>query len=736
MAPPLRLDYAVNDADVIAAFKRQQAEIEKERKSRQELEKQINSNAAAQKTADKQALESSKKLQAEQAKLAADAAKLSEAARTPMQTYKQGLAELVDHYRSGRISQDVYRASVDKLKESYDQATGKTERAKEALRLSNEETKEAKRIIDALKTPQQQYIERVGRIEKLHASGKLSSREYTAAIAAEKKQLAETGEAADKSGGMIGGLTGKMAGFVGGLTSASAVIALLKSEYDALIERQGRSRDAHLSLAVEQEALLMNLGDASAKDVTEKIRSLSQSSGAKEVDVTRAVNEALAARADLSLESVISAVGTASKVRKFAPTELAGLAAATIDTQKQTGLGTDQALGFLMQLQAQSRTKSLKGLAENFTPAVGGVMNFGADRQTAGAMLAALSHGMGDATGAQTGTSAIQLAKQLREYGIKGDPALAAKFELLDKRQSEEKAALAEEFHNRGIARDSMAANPQVKAELRWKLAAEEKIAKEEMKARHSEEAAKLQDAQKAIPIADVIAKMRQNPEYRKQFLKGKDEGGFGASFEAKALPAIESLLSGGTQAKQFDTARAALAQDPEQALKKAIGNRDLISMKVAGSDQNFGNMIDQFMLSDDQAAMAAVVRNRLEQTRNAIGGRSRISNNLDSMKDDFRAGGQQSIESAIVSLEGLRSSFDSQEKRDAAWAFHNRGGNLRTEQGKQQFENEFSQTAAGKQQALLQMLIDELKGLREDGKNGAHAGILANRAAENREGR
>ena len=650
MAPPLRLDYAVNDADVIAAFKRQQAEIEKERKSRQELEKQINSNAAAQKTADKQALESSKKLQAEQAKLAADAAKLSEAARTPMQTYKQGLAELVDHYRSGRISQDVYRASVDKLKESYDQATGKTERAKEALRLSNEETKEAKRIIDALKTPQQHYMERIGRIEKLHASGKLSSHEYTAAIAAEKKQLAETGEAADKSGGMIGGLTGKMAGFVGGLTSASAVIALLKSEYDALIERQGKSRDANISLAAEQEALLMNLGDASAKDVTNQIRDLSKSSGVKEENVTRAVNEAMAARSDLEIKDVLAAVGTASKVRKFAPTELAGLASATIDTQKQTGLSTDASLGFLMQMQAQSRTKSLKGLAENFTPAVGGVMNFGADRQTAGAMLAALSHGMGDSTGAQTGTSAIQLAKQLREFSGGKD-------------------------------------------------------------------------------IGETIANLQQDKGMREKFLAG-------ASFEAKALPAIESLLSGGTQAKQFASAREALKSDPTETLKQAIGNRDLPAMNLAAQDQALANVNDQQKLADIAGGSAAVNRDRIKEFRQQAGNMG-LSTTIKGYADDLLSGGGMSTEQTIRAMQSEIDQLKSGKSAGSTAVNSLLGSGVAGLAASSFMESRNASSEETKKQVeFLQQLVDIAKQQLDANSNKAHAGVLANRAAENREGR
>lgn len=439
MTTPLRLDYAVNDAEVIAAFKRQQAELEKERKAREGLQKQITDNSNAQKAADKAAIESAKAVSAEQARLAASAAKIAESVRTPMQSYKAGLAELVDHYKSGRLTQDEYRASADRLKQTYDDASGKTAKLSAAEKLHTAAVKEAMQIAEKYATKEERVAAELKRLNDLKAKGVLASKDYARAVAAENAKLGEGEVAATGFGGALGTVAAKMVGAVAGFASMSAVIGVIKSEYDALIERQGKSRDANISLAAEQEALLMNLGGADAGQVTGSIQKLSRDSGVKEEFVTRAVNEAFAARADLSVDDVLNAVGSASKIRKFAPSELAGLAGATIDTQKQTGLGTDESLGFLLQMQANSRTKNLKGLAENFTPAVGGVMNFGADRQTAGAMLAALSHGMGDTTGAAAATAGVSLANQLRVFGggqdigqtiaaLQQDPAARAEF--------------------------------------------------------------------------------------------------------------------------------------------------------------------------------------------------------------------------------------------------------------------------------------------------------------------
>lgn len=645
---------------------------------------------------------------------------------------------LAQQLKDGKITAEQYKQSFDGIAKESNKLTAELKQLQSQVAEDTADLKKAGVIIGQTEDKTEKYSRAVAELTRLKDKGILSSKQFTQAVAAEQAKLNDTGDAADKSGGMISGLTGKMAGFVVGLASASAVIGVLKSEYDALIERQGKSADANLSLATEQEALLMNLGGADAGQVTGSISKLSKESGVKEENITRAVNEAMAARADMSVEDVIGAVGTASKIRKFAPTELAGLAGATIDTQKQTGLGTDQALGFLLQLQGQSRTKNLKGLAENFTPAVGGIMNFGADRQTAGGILAALSHGMGDTTGAQSATSGIQLAKQLREYGRQGGPELDLKMQQLSAKQEQEKAALKADFDKRGIALTTQKMPSEKKAELRRQLSEEETERKAALKAMHGEQAEHLQSSAPAIPIADVLARMQNDPAYRAQFLKGKDQGGFGASFEAKALPAIESLLSGGTQAKQFNAARAALSQDPTQELNRAIAARDLPALNLASVDQRMGNTTDQFQLGDKAGAMSAITRKRLTELRLSMG-RSGIGTKIDGVLDDLSDGGMQDESTAIRAVEGLKGSFDV--KKSVARDKYYAGGNFDfkkaddRERFNKGFGDEWSKTTEGKQQQLLQSLIDELKGLRADNKDKAQAGNVAGRRNAQMEG-
>lgn len=585
--------------------------------------------------------------------LNAAAQRIKDSVATPFEEAKKKSAELRDHLQAGRLTVDEYRAAYARVAKELKEATRDHQAETDAAKAHSQAVREATTIAEKYATKEERVAAELKRLTALKDKGVLSSKDYARAVEAENKKLNDNGDAADKSGGLIGGLTSKMAGFVGGLASASAVIAVIKAEYDALIQRQGKSKDANISLAVEQEALLGNLGDADPKQLFESIRQTSLDTSIKEENVTAAVNEAMAARGDLALSDVLAGVNTAGKVRKFAPSELAGLSAAAIDTKKQTGLDMDQSMGFLMQMLPQSRVKSLKGVAENFTPAVGGLMQQGADRETAAAILATISHGMGDVTGQQTKTSALSFGGQLREFSPGQD-------------------------------------------------------------------------------IGQTIAMLQNDKTLRDKFLKT-------SSFEVAARPAIESLLSGGKQADQFAAAKAAFAEDPRAALERGIAARGASeSIRMAETDQRMGNAADQFRLNDKPGAMSAIMRDRLREIRDSMG-KTSISSNLDTVINDFTTGGIQTSQSALRSLEGLQAGLKPAKLRVLDQVKSEGDYNFNVAEDRTRFNTiareRFGKTAEGKQEALLQNLIDEMKALRAQEKANVDAGKVAGRAAEGREG-
>jgi hypothetical protein len=534
----ISFDMKANDENVQKTLVKQQAEIAKLVTQLAAMEQQSKKNADA-----------SRAVAAAQAEQRKEAEKLREASKAQAEAAKE----------TAKAEAEAAKAAAKAQAEAADAAA-------EAERRHQKVMAEGKRVTDSVATATERYEAEVKRLNQLRKEGAITAETHARAIAKENAGMSSGAASASTFGTKVESAAGSLAQFATGMLSATALVSTIREEYDRLIERQGKSASANIGLAGEQEALLANLSGADAASVFKGIRTISADSNIKEADITRAVNESMAAKADMSVGDVMAAVSAATKIRKFAPQELAGLSGAIIDTQKQTGLGTDQALGFQLQMQSQARVKDLKSLAANFTPSVGGIMQLGADRGTAAAILSSLSHGMGDTTGAASGTAGIQLAKQLREFGGEGSD------------------------------------------------------------------------------IGETLKTIQGSEAVRTEFLKD-------ASFEAKALPAVESLLSGGTQAKQFDAAKIAFQANPLEALQAAIAARGASqAIGIAEQDLGAANAVDQFTLKGTAGAQSGVARARLREMQDQTG-RMGIVAGAENIARDVLTGGQVSQADALFAM-------------------------------------------------------------------------------------
>jgi len=635
---PLRLDYAVNDAEVIAAFKRQQAEIEKERKARGELQKQINDNAAAQRAADKSAAEMSKTLRAEQDKLQASAAKIAESVMTPLARYKKGLAEIVDHLRAGRLTSEEYRAASDKLKQVYQEQSGAAAKLATAERAKNEALQESKKIIDRLLTPQQKYEANIKRINELHAQGLLTTKQHTAALDAEQAALSDIGSGADKSGGLIGGLTTKMAGFVAGLGTASAVIGMLKSEYDALIQRQGKSRDANIDLAAAQSGALDNLDTTlSPEKFAERMRAVSKDLGMSERDLTVAASTALSAKGDKTASEAIDAVVASAKLNRFAPDQLPAMAGSALDLGKHLQMGPEEALGFLMATQRTARTVSLKGVTENIAPGIISGVNTGLSKENAAAVAASISGTAVDPTGAETGTTMSAFFQQLKQFGSK-------EFGFTGGKEYQQKTAAIKSDYEEKIAAVDAQEMPRADKE---KMKQQAKIARDQL----------LEQAAASLPdftAEEMLAKLQQDPEARRIFFAKKEHGGFGATFERKMQNAVEQLVTPGTQGfRDYENAiKTQKTLNPQQMYDDTIKAKDAMpAIRLAKQDQQLGNVVNQMQLADTAGAESAIIRSRMAEIRQTMG-EGVMKTKLQTVIDDVGSGGLQATTGAISSVD------------------------------------------------------------------------------------
>lgn len=528
----ISFDMKANDENVQKTLVKQQAEIAKLIAQNAELEKQSKKNAAA-------ASEVAKALAAQ----GAETAKLT--------------AQTQAHIDAKQAQAEAEREVAEVLKR---------EAAEEA---------EAAKVTEKHRTATEKYNAAIAKLNMQRRQGLISVETHTRAMKAEQVAMQGSDQAVGKFQSSLGELGAMLATAGSGFSVMGLAIKGVRMEYDALLESQNKSRDANVTLGKAQEALLDNLGGANAGEVFGRINALSKEKGVMETDLTTAVNETMAAKADRSLDDVMKAVSSATDVSKADPSRIPVIASATLDVQKQTGMNTDQSLGYLKQLQSQSRVKDLQSLAQNVTPAIGGVMNFGADQATAGAMIAALSHGMGDTTGAQSKTAGIQLAKQLREFGGAGSD------------------------------------------------------------------------------IGETIRTIQSDSGVRANFFGKKDEGGFGATFEAAALPAIESLLSGGTQAQQFASAQAVFANDPIAALEEAKAARGASqAIGLVEKKNAFENAADHMRRKNVSGAESAVVREGLAEIRKATPGASGIVEWGTAISNDIASGGYQSAEQAIAQMD------------------------------------------------------------------------------------
>lgn len=408
----IKFDMEANDENVQKVLVAQQKEIAK---LTAEVAKM---NAASDES--KRIAKDQAKAQADLNKQQAEANKIIEANKTETQKHADATEKLWKLKEQGLLTEEQYTQALANQTARLEDSAEAQQRKANAQAEANQMDAEAKRVIESLKGPEERRQERIKRLNDLRDKGLLSEQQHAAAIKKEGEALDSNAKSATSFTDALKQTAQGLGGMVAGFVSLTAVIGLLRAEWDAMMERQGRARDATINLASAQEQLIENLGGEDPEKMFARIRQLSKDTGIDEAQLTTAMNETLAARGDMSLEQVFNAVKTTSQVKRLNTGALPVMSGAVLDVQKQTGMDDKQALGFLMQLQSQSRVKSMGALAENVTPAIGSVMEFGADRNTAAAMVAALSHGMGDTTGAQSKTSAIQLAKQLEAFGGKG----------------------------------------------------------------------------------------------------------------------------------------------------------------------------------------------------------------------------------------------------------------------------------------------------------------------------
>lgn len=360
-----------------------------------------------------------------------EAQKVLDQIATPQERYNKQIEHLTKLLQAGKLEQTQFARATQLAKSEMDASTAAIAAHQQKMRELSPEARKAaaaekelgdsaKRWLAQVATPQQQYNTKVAELNKLLAAGKLNQDQYGRAVALARSEMDQAGKAGNEAFGpgalaMVQSFAGAF-GMAGGLAGA---IALARAEYENLINVQQQAAAISMPIAQAQETALTNLG-ADTKEQQDKfiqrVKDMARELGVSERDVYIRAGEALSARGDQSEDAAMAAVRASFK---YSPGDaMAGQAAAgaALDIGRLTGGTAEQSLGFLREIGKQSRVTDPRKVAQSLPPAMQAAMATGATQEEAGALWAALTHGMTDTTGERSRTTAISFATQLRDF--------------------------------------------------------------------------------------------------------------------------------------------------------------------------------------------------------------------------------------------------------------------------------------------------------------------------------
>lgn len=385
------------------------------------------------------------------------------------------------------------------------------------------------RIFKSVKDPSKAFNEEMGKILRNFKDGKINAEQYDKAI----KRLEGAYRDANSFGGKLRGTLQNMFGsenlkklqnYALGLTGAGgliAAVALLKSEYEAVIKLQDEATKTKLDVSQARNLVIRNmLGESPAtiQGTLAKTSALAGELKLPETVIAAALAEALSASGGKQ-DPAFAAVRLAGQYLPDQPGEIGAMAGSLLDMQKATGNADPRVnFGLIARIGQLSRLPTAQAIAANAPKALIGSAGFGATTQEGAALYSTLTQ-MFDPEGRAAATAQTQFAKQLFFFdenmrktapGLK--PLTAAQRKKL------------------------------TPAELQARLTAESEVA-----ARQAEINAKA-DQFKSLTMGGKIAFLQNDPEMANYFLRGlPGPGGFpAASFESQFVAPFRGLLLGG----------------------------------------------------------------------------------------------------------------------------------------------------------------------------------------------
>lgn len=440
-----------------------------------EAYKQVNAAILKQTEESRAAARQSKEADAEQTRMAKEAAKVWEQTLKPIERYKIEVDKLKALLQEGAISQEVFNRAMERQREIFAKEKAATPEARaaaakkeaeetekaaarkreladeEAARAKSEkENQEAnaralKKLEDAEKAALQRKKELRAEGERMRQSNLTPLERYNAEVARASqllkkgvidqqtfnRELDKQKEILRQSQPQVEGLSSKLLGFgkealiaftgVGGaIAGIMAAANVLKSEYEGLRQRMQEAKDSQLSFGEQIRELASNFREddtMTTADLEPAVKRLMIATGASDTTAAGALSAAFAGHGNLTNAQAVDIAEQALRVLPNNAEASNQIALRAGQLMNAAGLQDPrQALGIITQIKNVATVDKLRDVGQSAVPAVMSAIRYGDTPEVGAELYTTINNLMGDVEGARTSTAFIGLAEQLREF--------------------------------------------------------------------------------------------------------------------------------------------------------------------------------------------------------------------------------------------------------------------------------------------------------------------------------
>jgi len=371
----------------------------------------------------------SRRASQEQMQLARAAQRVYRDTAEPQEKYLAKQKELLQLLGQHKITAKQYGQALALAEQQKAEAIRRTadadketvELAKKAARDREAMERRAQQVIRETMTAQERYNAKLKDLDRLLAAGAIGQREHARATRQARDEMERAEDSGRRAFGpqaltWVRNIAGAL-GLVGGVAGAVAVV---RREYEALIETQRRAKDTSMTAADAQVKMLRNLGATTDKErdaFLKQISEISAVTGIKGAGLYTGASTAVSARGSLSMDTALSAIRESARLVPENAEEGAQVAGAALDIAKVSGVGDARAnMAMLMAIAKTARVTDIGQIARNVAPGVIGIAARGDQEREAGALWSAITQASGEQRGEMATTGAIQLANQLAEF--------------------------------------------------------------------------------------------------------------------------------------------------------------------------------------------------------------------------------------------------------------------------------------------------------------------------------